>query len=503
MMPLGAVLVFAAGGLAGLIGCWLAGRGRAAALRALLEREIAGLEEQLAAAKAEAQARESRLEAVLAEAGEQRERVAGLGATLEAERKRLATVIEDLAAMTARRDGMQREAQVLAADLAAARADLENEQRHSAQKLAVLTGAREELTNQFKALAGEILEEKSRRFTEQNQANLGQLLDPLKTRLVEFQAKVEEVQKEGIAGRSELKSQLENLQKLNQQLSDGAASLVTALRGSTKTQGDWGEFILEQILEGSGLRQGVEYRMQETLITEESRRARPDVIVNLPGGKHLVLDSKVSLVAYTDYCNAESEASRASNLAAHMASVRTHVANLARKDYHTLYRLRSLDFVVMFIPVEPAFMLAIAEDAKLWQEAYAKNVLLVSPTTLLFVIRTVANLWRQEKQTRNVDEIMRRGVALYDKVVGFVTELEKVGERIRQAGESYDTALQRLKTGPGSVIRQVELLRKLGVKPTRTLPASVVEEQLSLLDEDEDEPLLEEESGEVETGIRD
>jgi DNA recombination protein RmuC len=179
------------------------------------------------------------------------------------------------------------------------------------------------------------------------------------------------------------------------------------------------------------------------------------------------------------------------------------VANLARKDYHTLYRLRSLDFVVMFIPVEPAFMLAIAEDAKLWQEAYAKNVLLVSPTTLLFVIRTVANLWRQEKQTRNVDEIMRRGVALYDKVVGFVTELEKVGERIRQAGESYDTALQRLKTGPGSVIRQVELLRKLGVKPTRTLPASVVEEQLSLLDEDEDEPLLEEESGEVETGIRD
>jgi DNA recombination protein RmuC len=412
--------------------------------------------------------------------------MAGLEATLQAEQERLGEAATALKAMTERGGELQQRLQLQAGELAGATTELRKEREQGVEKLALLNEAREQLTNQFKALAGEILEEKSRRFTEQNERNIGQLLDPLKTKLTEFQAKVEEVQKEGIAGRSELKVNLDNLQRLNQQLSEDAANLVTALRGSAKTQGDWGEFILEQILESSGLRKDIEYSLQGSFTDENNRRARPDVIVNLPGGKHLVLDSKLSLLAYTDYCNADSEAGKSAHLKAHLASVRAHVTGLAKKDYQTLYQLTSLDFVVMFIPVEPAFMLAIAQDDKLWQEAYAKNVLLVSPTTLLFVIRTVANLWRQENQTRSVNEIVRRGAALYDKFVGFVVDLEKIGERLSQANSSYDAALQKLKSGPGNVIRQVEMLRQLGVKPSKTLSPTLLQEaldeQLSLIE---------------------
>ena len=485
-------VVAVVGLIAGAALGWVSGARQARGRAALLERELATAAEQAARGRAEAEGRERQVEVLRGESGEQRARLAGAEATLRALRERLDETEAALTDMTERRDEVQRLMHSQAKELASATTELRNERELGAQKLALLSEAREQLANQFKALANDILDEKSKRFTEQNERNLGQLLDPLKTRLTEFQAKVEEVQKEGIAGRSELRTNLENLMKLNQQLSEDAANLVTALRGSTKTQGDWGEFILEQLLEGSGLRKGLEYRLQETFTNEDSRRSRPDVIVNLPGHKHLVLDSKLSLVAYTDYCNAATEGGRSMHLAHHLASVRAHVTSLAKKDYHSIYGLRSLDFVVMFIPLEPAFMLAIAEDKKLWQEAYAKNVLLVSPTTLLFVIRTVANLWRQENQTRNVNEIVRRGAALYEKFAGFVADLEKVGERLKQASSSYDAAFHKLKSGPGNLVRQVEMLRKLGVKPGKTIPAGLVEEaeQLSLAVGDEQQELL-------------
>ena len=407
----------------------------------------------------------------------------------------------------ARAEGLLEERTQLLADhnrltqeLVEAKTNLENERQKSAEKLNLLTQAREDLSNQFKALASEILEEKSRRFAEQNQANLGQLLTPLREKITEFQSKVEEVQKEGIAGRSELRGQIGQLKTLNEQLSQDATNLVTALKGSSKVQGDWGEFILESLLEASGLRKGHEYRMQESLKQEDGKGARLDVVVDLPGGRHLVIDSKVSLSAYSEYCNNEDGFTREAALARHLASVRNHLKGLSDRNYQALYGLRSLDFVVMFVPIEPAFMLAMARDSRLWSDAWEKNVLLVSPSTLLFVIRTVAHLWRQEQQTQNAKDIARRGALLYDKFVGFVEDLKVVGNRLTQAKDSYDVAFGKLSSGQANLVKQAELLRELGVKPKKTLPIELIAAAtedggqpslaLTVNGEDEDEPDL-------------
>jgi DNA recombination protein RmuC len=350
---------------------------------------------------------------------------------------------------------------------------LAEERVQSMEKLGLLNEARQEMSNQFKLLAGEILEEKSKRFTEQNRENIGQLLLPLREKITEFQSKVEEVQKDGIAGRSELKEQIGQLKTLNERLSLDATNLVSALKGSSKVQGDWGEYILESLLESCGLHKGREYVVQESLKREDGKGARLDVLVNLPGGRHLIIDSKVSLGDYSDYSSNESEALREAALARHLASVRAHLRSLSDRDYQSLYGLTSLDFVIMFVPIEPAFMLAIARDPNLWNEAWNKNVLLVSPSTLLFVIRTVAHLWKQEQQTRNVVEIAKRGGDLYDKFVGFVEDLRAVGMRLGQAKDSYDEAYGKLSTGRGTLVRQAEVLRGMGVKAKKALPAEL------------------------------
>src|SRR5271170_2534276 len=409
------------------------------------------------------------------------------------QRQRAQRLEEERERLTAEKQSAERRA-------TAAETQLVEERKQSADKVILLTQAREELSNQFKALASEILEEKSRRFTEQNQTNLGQLLTPLREKITEFQSKVEEVQKEGIAGRSELQVQIGQLKTLNEQLSQDATNLVTALKGSSKVQGDWGEFILESLLEASGLRQGHEYRMQESLKQDDGKGARLDVVVDLPGGRHLVIDSKVSLSAYSEYCNNEDGFTRDAALARHLASVRNHLKGLSDRNYQALYGLRSLDFVVMFVPIEPAFMLAMARDSRLWSDAWEKNVLLVSPSTLLFVIRTVAHLWRQEQQTQNAKDIARRGALLYDKFVGFVEDLKVVGNRLTQAKDSYDVAFGKLSSGQANLVKQAELLRELGVKPKKTLPIELIAAAtedggqpslaLTVNGEDEDEPEL-------------
>ena len=348
------------------------------------------------------------------------------------------------------------------------------ERVQSMEKLAMLNEARQEMSNQFKLLAGEILEEKSKRFTEQNRENIGQLLLPLREKITEFQSKVEEVQKEGIAGRSELKEQIGQLKTLNERLSLDATNLVSALKGSSKVQGDWGEYILESLLESCGLHKGREYAVQESLKREDGKGARLDVLVNLPGGRHLIIDSKVSLGDYSDYSTSESDAMREAALGRHLVSVRAHLRSLSDRNYQSLYGLTSLDFVIMFVPIEPAFMLAIARDPNLWNEAWHKNVLLVSPSTLLFVIRTVAHLWKQEQQTRNVQEIAKRGGDLYDKFVGFVDDLKAVGNRLSQAKDSYEEAYGKLTTGRGNLVRQAELLKSMGVKAKKALPPDLV-----------------------------
>jgi DNA recombination protein RmuC len=364
---------------------------------------------------------------------------------------------------------------------------LAEERRQSTEKLALLNEAREELSYHFKALAGDILEEKSKRFTEQNRENIGQLLLPLREKITEFQSKVEEVQKDGIAGRSELREQIGQLKTLNERLSLDATNLVSALKGSSKVQGDWGEYILESLLESCGLHKGREYVVQESLKREDGRGARLDVLVNLPGGRHLIIDSKVSLSDYSDYSNSESDVTREAALGRHLASVRAHLRSLSDRDYQSLYGLTSLDFVIMFVPIEPAFMLAIARDPNLWNEAWHKNVLLVSPSTLLFVIRTVAHLWKQEQQTRNVIDIAKRGGDLYDKFVGFVEDLKAVGMRLAQAKNSYEEAFAKLSTGRGNLVRQAELLKGMGVNAKKALPADLV----AVASEFGDEPSLE------------
>jgi DNA recombination protein RmuC len=370
---------------------------------------------------------------------------------------------------------------------------LRQQEQQLNEKLELLSGARIELSNQFKTLANDILEEKTKRFTEQNQTNISQLLAPLSEKIKSFQQKVEEVYVQEGKDRSALSEQVRLLMGLNQQLSDDTGKLTRALSTSSKAQGDLGEMILEKILESSGLRKDEEYFVQNSFRNEDSRQARPDVIVKLPESKHLIVDSKVSLTAYNDLVNAETEDVRKLALARHMDSIRRHIKELADKNYQSLHQLQSIDFVCMFIPIEGAFMAAISNDSELWGSSYERNVLLVSPSTLLFVVRTVAHLWRQERQKQNVQDIVKRGADLHDKLVGFVEDLKCVGDRLDQAKSSYSDAFSKLSTGRGNVIRQAEMLKLLGVKPKKNLPADLVDAS------SEDEPLLPEQADAVST----
>jgi len=352
---------------------------------------------------------------------------------------------------------------------------LEAEKRQGAEKIALLHEAREQLSNQFKALAADILEEKSKRFTAQNQTNISQLLEPLQLKLTEFKGKVEEVYFQEGKERSALAEQVRQLMALNRQLSDDAHNLTLALKGSNKVQGNWGEMILEKILESSGLRKGLEYDLQESHTRADGSRLQPDVVIHLPNDKHIVIDSKVSLTAYEEYMTVD-ELQREAALKRHLDSVRAHMKGLSEKNYQDIHGIKSLDFVIMFIPLEPAFMLASANDSALWQDAWKRNILLVSPGTLLFVLRTVAHLWRQEQQNKNAQEIARRGAELYDKLVGFVDDLKTLGSRLGQAQKSYEDACGKFYSGKGNVIRQAEMLKELGIKPGKSLPVELLDE---------------------------
>jgi DNA recombination protein RmuC len=414
----------------------------------------------------------------------QREKIAAMEATAGQLAAQMVELRETVERARTESEQLRRElgaAQVGSAEL---RTALDKERKGAEEKIAMLQQAREELSNQFKALANDILEQKSKAFTEQNQANLTTLLTPLKEKFGEFQQKVESLEKDGIAGRSELKTQIEGLRTLNERLSADATNLVNALKGSSKTQGDWGEFVLEKLLESAGLQEDQEYRIQSSFTRDDRTRARPDVILDLPGNRHLVIDAKVSLGDYDEYCAGEDETARESALQRHIASMRAHIRELAQRNYQSLYELNSLDFTILFVPIEPAFMLALAHDGKLWQEAWDRNVLLVSRTTLLFVLRTVAQLWRQEQQTRNVQEIVRRGGELYDKLAAFAKDLTDVGRSLEAARQSYDDAYKKLASGKGNAIRQAEMLKGLGVKPTKSLPLALVEQAI-----DAEEPL--------------
>ncbi|MGV4661385.1 DNA recombination protein RmuC [Burkholderia pseudomallei] len=397
-----------------------------------------------------------------------------LSAELEAEKQAAALVRGELVDAKSARAAAESEVTRLTDELTEIRTRTEAERQNAEEKLNLLLQAKEALSNQFKTLATEILEEKSKRFAEQNQTSLGLLLEPLKTRLTEFQGKVEEVYVQEGKDRSALSAQVRQLVELNQALSQDAKNLTLALKGSTKTQGNWGELILERVLEASGLRKGDEYHVQDNRVREDGSRAQPDVVINLPEERKLVVDSKVSLLAYERYASAETDEERLIALRQHIDSIRNHIKSLSDKQYQALYG-KSLDFVLAFVPIEPAFMLAVTNDNELFMDAWRRNVLLVSPSTLLFVVRTVAHLWRQEAQSRNAQDIARRGAELYDKLCGFVEDLQLVGNRLGQARKAYDSAHSKLAIGRGNVIRQAEMLRDMGVKPSKALPRSLVD----------------------------
>lgn len=454
-MAFGAAALCAAVAL--LLG-WLAGAARARGAA------------QAAAVQAQAQ-REASL-AQQAQAGAQlaaaQERVRGL----EAERLAL---LAELQQGRGELQMAQEHASQLQTQLAAQATQLEAERRAAHDKLALLAEAREALSHQFKSLANDILEEKSRRFAEQNQQSLGQLLDPLRSRLADFQGRVEQFYDAEGKQRSALAQQVHQLMQLNQTLSEDAKNLTQALKGSTKAQGNWGELILERVLESAGLRKGFEYDVQENHLRADGSRAQPDVVIHLPENRHLVIDAKASLLAYEEWAHADDEAVRAGAQRRHLDSVRQHIKGLAERNYQQLYALQSLDFVLMFVPIEPAFMLAVTADNQLYSDAWNRNVLLVSPSTLLFVLRTVAHLWRQEAQTRNAQEIAQRGADLYDHLTAFVEELEKVGKNLGQAQDAYQKAFNKLSKNRGNVIRRAEMLKELGIKPAKALPPALVE----------------------------
>lgn len=396
-------------------------------------------------------------------------------AELKAERDVLATVRAEWQIEKNQREQAEARANKLTTEVAELSGRLESERNQGEEKLALLLEAKESLTNQFKSLANDILEEKSKKFTEQNQTNIGQLLDPLRTKLHEFQGKVEEVYVQEGKDRTALAEQVRQLMDLNQMLSQDAKNLTSALKGSNKIQGNWGELILERVLEASGLRKGHEYDVQASHTREDGTRAQPDVVVHLPEDRHLIVDAKVSLVAYEACMSADDDGERQIAIKRHLDSVRAHMKGLSEKNYQTIYGLKSLDFVLMFIPIEPAFMVAITHDQGLYMEALNKNVLLVSPSTLLFVVRTVAHLWRQEAQSKNAQEIAKRGAELYDRLSAFVADLEKVGDRLRMTQDSYTDARNKLCLNRGNVIRQAEMLKQLGVKPTKSIPAAILD----------------------------
>jgi len=473
-----------------LVGIWIQSSA-ARSEKALLEERnreaadaLAALQKELAQAQAESAGRAG-AEQVAAEREKTIERIT-------AERDQARTVLESA--------GEFARGQV--ARISQLEADLNHERKNFAEKVELLEGAKKTLADQFQTLAADILDQKSKKFSEGSQAEIGNLLNPLKTQIEDFRRRVEEAQTDSKTGVATLQALVGNLNTMNQQLSEDARNLTTALRGSAKTQGDWGEFILRDLLDKAGLREGEEYSFQQSFTGIEAEdgertRARTDVIVFLPGGRNLVIDSKVSLTAYAEYVNAAADEDRKASLKQHIASVRGHVASLAKAGYHRLPGIETPDFVVLFVPVEPALLMALQNDGELWADAYHQGILLVGPTTLLYVIRIVNVLWQQERQARNVKDVMNRGALLYEKFVGFVTDMEMIGEAIRRADQNYASAWRKLVEGSGNLVGQMQKLKDLGIRTNKSIPkkildsAAVDQEELALAAEaDESAPEL-------------
>lgn len=364
------------------------------------------------------------------------------------------------------------------------RAEVEIRHRDAmmAQYRTDLEKVQEKFTAAFENLANRIFDERTTKLKNENASSVNQLLDPLRQQITDFRQRVDAIHTSDTSDRSALRSQVKELTTLNQQVTAETRNLTMALKGQVRAQGAWGELVLESILEKSGLVKNSEYRVHASFITSEGRRALPDIVVNLPGSKHIVVDAKVSLVAYEKYCSCESGDERDAALRDHLSSIKKHVRELSGKNYSELYQITSPDFVLLFMPIESALSLAWQADPQLVTEAFESNVVIVSASTLMATLRTIANIWRQEKQTRNVLEIARQGGALYDQFVRFYEDLDDLGQHLRKADEAYTSARDRLKTGKGSLAKRAEDLRKLGAKTSKSLPLDMTDEADEIID---------------------
>jgi DNA recombination protein RmuC len=333
----------------------------------------------------------------------------------------------------------------------------------------------EKLRTAFKNLANEILEEKTQKFTDQNKAKLEEILKPLGEKIANFEKKVDEAYHNESKERFSLVNEIKRLAELNQQISQEASNLTQALKGQAKTRGNWGEIILESILEKSGLVKDREYFVQQSFTNAEGKRLQPDVIISYPGERSVIIDSKVSLNAYERYSSSEIKEEQDIALREHLQAIRNHINDLSSKNYQDLYQIKSLDFVMMFLPIEPAYMLAIQSDPNLWNFAYERRILLISPTNLIASLKMIANLWRVEYQNKNAVEIARQSGELFDKFKGFVDDLEDIGKKLTATRSSYDDAMNKLSSGKGNLIRRAEKLKELGVKPEKKLPQNLLD----------------------------
>jgi DNA recombination protein RmuC len=339
----------------------------------------------------------------------------------------------------------------------------------------VIQDIQQKFQKEFEAIAEKLLKEKSKEFVDVNRTNLDSILNPLKENLKAFEDKVDKVYNMEAAERNTMKGVITQLMELNKQISDEAQNLTKALKGDNKKQGNWGEVILEKVLERSGLVKDHEYRLQASLTGADGTRLQPDVVIDLPDDKHLIIDSKVSLIAYERLVNCETEEERKLFSKAHVESIRSHVNGLSSKNYHDLYGINSPDFVMLFIPIESSFSFAVQIDSELFSYAWEKQVVIVSPSTLLATLRTVASIWKQERQNRNVLEIARLSGSMYDKFVGFVSDMESIGKNIKQSQSAYDSAINKLTEGNGNLTKTAEKIKSLGAKANKQLDQKYID----------------------------
>lgn len=383
------------------------------------------------------------------------------------------------------KENLLKEKESITIHLAKKENDFDNLWERNKEQKQEVEQLQEKFTKEFENLANKILEEKTVKFTEQNKENLKNILSPLQDRIQLFEKKVEDTHKESIDYHAALRQQILGLREMNEQMSKETINLTKALKGDSKMQGNWGELVLERVLEKSGLEKDREYFVQQSHTTGDGSRVFPDVIINLPDGKKMIIDSKVTLTAYERYTNEEDETQKNQHLKEHVNAVHRHVEQLGNKNYQDLYQMESPDFVLLFIPIESAFAVALNEDAALYNKAFEKNIVIVTPSTLLATLRTIDSMWANQKQQENALEIARQAGALYDKFEGFVGDLIKIGKKMDEAKMEYGAAMNKLTEGKGNLITSVEKLKKMGAKAKKSLPESV----LKRAESDNNDPL--------------